>query len=152
MGYHDQLQSEINRLLDSLTSRKQQWSAIWIAHRICEGHKAGLSEFAHDQEHVEFWRYSGYKTTRKMVTETINRRAGGDSSVQIQTTLPGFIQLQEYYVVKREGVEVGIHRDFLTDDELEERADFYEKMGHACVSHATEIRRFKRLRREGEAA
>ena len=66
--------------------------------------------------------------------------------------LPGFAHLQAYYIVEREGDEVGVPVYDLTDLELEQKADLYSSMGTGCLAHADELRRFKRARRQSTAS
>ena len=157
MSYHDKLIVEINKKLDGLEAEKEPWRATWVAHAVCEDHAAGLvrpEDDAEAAEHADFWRHGGYQTCRGLVAKCIGRRAGGglDEVKPKQESLPGFDHLQTYYMVERDGDEIGVHRDEMTDAELDGKAKFLEDMGAACLSHAKELRRFKHLRRETKAA
>lgn len=144
MSYHEQLDAEINTRLDELIHAELPLQASWITHEICDDHMIGLAR----NEHAEFWRHGGYKTCRDMVRRCINKRAGMPDEMEKQPTLPGFEHLQTYYIVTRGDDQLGIHRDQLSDDELDAKAAEYENMGAACISHARELRRFKNWRRE----
>lgn len=138
MGYHEQLIVEINSQLDALGDRP--WEASWVAHAICNSHLAGLSE----NDDALFWRHCGYAECRDQVRKCINRRAGIDEERQPgQRTLPGFDYLQSHYLVKRDGIEVGVPVYDLSGQELEAKAAQYRSMGAACFAHANEIDRFR---------
>ena len=147
MSYRDQLVSEINTQLDRLMKVKQPWRAQWIAHSVCTAHAEGLT----DCEHADFWRYSSYEFTRKLVTECINRRAGPKAdrvSEKEQFAFPGFARehLQNYYVVTREGEDVGIFVGEMTDAEIDAKINLYRAQAVTCKGHADELERFKEWR------
>lgn len=146
-GPHKNLMSEINLKLNELAEQKRPRIPKWVAHEICNEHKDGLSE----NEHKEFWEYNGYKSVRSYVTRVINDRAGDkvDRSKTQQLDLPGFDRehLQDYYVVTRNGAEIGVMVTELSDDELLEKASSYMAMSKACQAHANELMRFLKWRR-----
>lgn len=152
MSYRDQLVGEINSQLDTLAKMKQPWRARWIAHGVCNAHANGLNE----GDDADFWRYSSYEFTRKLVTECINRRAGPKaerSADDGQFAFPEFerTHLQNYYVVKRDGEELGIFVGDLTDDEIEGKAALYRSQAATCYEHADELDRFKAWRKSRHA-
>ena len=141
MSYSDQLRQEIESVLDALAAERRSWNAAWITTAICSEHEAGLA--ADDGEDIEFWRYGGQTTCREMVRRCINRRAGEKPEPQeTQFILPGFEHLQTYYVVKREGEDLGVSVFDLTAMEIKEKANVYRKMGAGCFAHADELLRF----------
>lgn len=143
MSYQETLTAEINLVLDDLSEKGETWNAAWIAHAICNKHTDGLAE----NEHSYFWRHCGYQDCRDEVRRCINGRAGDRPTSDAQLRLPGYDHLQAYYIVKRDGDEIGVPVHDLTDDELEAKAALYRGMAAACYAHADEIDRFKRLRR-----
>ena len=149
MSYQDRLRTEINATLDQLAAEQQPWIAKWVAHHICKVHSDGIAE----NEHSDFWRHCTYVECRRQVTECINKRAGDKPSRDSeQLKLNGWDHLQAYYVVTRDGEDVGIPVSELTDEEIEAKATLYRKMADACQAHADELDRFRRLRRMQEAA
>jgi hypothetical protein len=140
MSYQDKLLAKIYTMLDRLEAEKQHFHAGWIAHAICSDHNSGLRK--HDD--AEFWRFVGYKATRELVRRCINKRTGLDEEERSpkQASLPGFRHLQEYYLVDRDGDQVGVHRDRMTDDEIVAKAALYRVMGDACHAHADELVRY----------
>lgn len=145
MSLDQQLRQEINQMLDALAERSAIWDAKSIAHAICNNHAEALD----DSEDADFWRHTGYRHTRKTVTEIINKRAG-DRPEQDggQLKLPGYEHLHAYYVVSRGGEDVGIPIHDMTDDEIEAKAATYRNMASACYAHADELDRFRTLRRQ----
>lgn len=143
MSYADRLTAEINAVLDELADEGSEWRAAWIAHQICERHAPGLG----DGEDADFWRHCGYADCRREVTRCINRRAGDrPESDPGQLTLPGYEHLHAYYVVDRDGQEVGVPVHDMTAPELESKVRHYRKMGAACFAHANEIERYMESR------
>ena len=138
MSYRTQLINEINTVLDRLRDEKRIWNASLITQSICEEHSDELQGEAH------FSRYNIYNNVRKEVRETINKRAGDRPTERNpQLTLPGFEYVQEYYMVNRNGDDVGVSAYDLTDQEIEEKVALYRKMGDSCHAHADDLTRFK---------
>lgn len=141
-SYHKKLISDINKQLDDLAEKGSPWIASWVTNAICKGHKKGLNK----GKHKDFWEYNGYQYTRSLVTQAINKRAGDnvDRTAPKQIDLPGFDRehLQDYYIVKRDGNEVGMPVTHMTPEEREEKAQMYISMGKACIKHGLELRRF----------
>jgi len=145
MSYQDKLVIEINAYLDRLMEREQPLQASWIAHRICSDHELGLAA----NEDRDFWRHGGYTTTREAVRKCINKRAGDEVERDAsQYLLPGFDHLHSYYMVSREGSDIGVWIYDMSEDEIEAKSEKYRKMGAACYAHADELDRFQRMRRE----
>lgn len=143
MSYYDALASEINTVLDRLADEGREWRAARIASEICTRHMEGLG----DGEHTHFWLHCGYADCRREVTRAINRRAGDRVSEDSgQMALPGFKHLHAYYVVKRDGEDVGVSVFELTEHELARKEAHYRSMGAACYEHASELGRFRRDR------
>lgn len=145
MQQNNQLMVEIHAVLDELEKKREPWIATWVAHHILESHDSGTYESDADQL---FWRSTSYETVRKRVTQAINNRAG-DREVpnDEQIMLPGWERLQAYYVVERNGDQVGLPVWDLTDDELDKKSCLYRSFATANMKHADEIDQFKELRR-----
>lgn len=149
MSYENTLNAEIDKELDRLAEANFPWRANMIAHAICSNHSDGLIE----GEDKEFWRHCGYEKVRSAVTRRINRRAGErEDESDNQHRLPGYEHVHAYYVVRRDGDDIGVAAHALTDDEIDAKSARYKEMGRTCFSHADELQRFKRERQAGEAA
>lgn len=147
MSYHDQLVTEINVKLDALAGEKKPWEPRWVAHAILGDHdEAGLKKKL--PRHHDFWSFCGYAETRREATRVINKRAGiRDETEDREPVFPGFERLQRYYVVKRNGEEIGVAIEDLTDAELESKAAEYRSQADGCNRHANELDRYRRLRK-----
>lgn len=148
MSYHDRLRAEINATLDGLETAGEPLVAAWVTHSVCGKHSEGLAA----NEHAQFWQHGGYRTVRNEVRLCINERRGDRADRKAtQSWLPGFDHLQPYYMVERNGDEIGVPTPDLTDDELDGKAALYRRMGAACYAHADEIERYKIWRTQGTA-
>jgi hypothetical protein len=153
MSYETALNSEIDKELDRLGALKQAWRPTFLSHAICRSHIEGLA----DGEHKDFWLHCGYEKTRAAVTRRINKRAA-DVIEQLDDTqplLPGYDHLHSYYIVRRNGDDIAVHVDDLTDEEIDHKITRIQEMGRSCFAHVREFRRFKRERaaiRKGAAA
>lgn len=143
MSYANALSNEINALLNELAESGQEWRAPMIAHEVCNRHTEGLAP-SRDRE---FWRYCGYVHVRAEVTRCINRRAEDrPGETDPQYTLPGYQHLHAYYVVERDGEEVGVPVHDLTEIEIAAKVALYRRMGDACHAHADELVRYRETR------
>lgn len=150
MQRYEELTNEIHGVLDELEQRRDPWVASWIAHHILESHDTGVYESREDEA---FWHHTSYETVRKHVTQAINKRAGDrDVPDDGQVMLPGWERLQSYYVVERDGNQVGLPVWDLTDDELDSKASLFRSFANANMRHAEEIERFKAIRRRSATA
>lgn len=144
MSYETTLNVEIDKELDRLGLLKQVWRPTFVTHAICSVHLKGLA----DGEHKDFWLHCGYEKTRAAVTRRINRRAADIiEETDAQPLLPGYEHLHAYYLVRRNGDDIAVHVDDMTDDEIDQKIARIEKMGKSCFSHAKEFKRFKRERK-----
>lgn len=151
MSYESELNREINAELDRLQEAKLEWRAQFVAHSICTRHVDGLV----DGDHKDFWRHCGYEKVRDAVRRRINKRAGDKRQSEIedlQYRLPGYDHVHEYYVVKRNGDDIGVHVNNLTDVEIDQKSELYRDFGRSNFSHADELQRFKRERSARSAA
>lgn len=143
MSYSDKLIVEINSVIDRKIAAGLPLLAQWITHEVCEAHDEGLAP----NDHSDFWRHSGYKATRDEVRRCINRRIGDQpGAADRQMVFDGFEQLQRYYMVDRDGDQIGVPVQELTDEEIEGKAATYRSMGAACFAHADELDRYRHWR------
>lgn len=68
-----------------------------------------------------------------------------------QIVMDGFDHLQKAYTIQRDGEQLLVPVQFLSDAELEARAAEYEAMARGCIAHAKEIRAYSRGRAVSEA-
>lgn len=141
-GLHERVVSEIGDHLDRLAKRGEPWVATWVASAICGDH-----DVLPANEDGEFWRWNGYQNVRNLVRKQINKRAGdkADRAHSHQLVLHGFDRdyLQDYYMVERDGKEIGVPVTTMSDDELDAKAGLHRAMGAAHYGHADELERFK---------
>ena len=144
-----ELRKEINTLLDHLQSQDQALRPQWVTMEICRAHTEGLAQ----NEHAPFWEYGGYTQTRKLATVCINAReqALPDEEGDGAPYLPGFEYLQRYYVVQRQGEDVGVPVLECTDEELYAKAALYRSQSRKLVAHADEIERYIQWRAQEHA-
>lgn len=89
--------------------------------------------------------------TRKAVSEIVRKCVGKYDTTpanDAQIVLPGFDHLQVAYPVERNGQQILVPVNQLSDDELEQRAKEYDTMARSCRLHAREIRDYLKARRE----
>lgn len=85
------------------------------------------------------------------IKDTVKRCIGEykpktDSVFTAQIVMDGFDHLQKAYTLERDGEQVLVPVDMLTDTEVEARALELEAMARGCISHAKELRGYLRLR------
>ena len=143
MSYSDRLKAEINGELNALERRREPLVARWVTHAVCNAHTSALMQ----NEHSDFWTYCTYEMVRNEVRRCINKRAGDRPELrEPELVFPGFEHVQRYYVVPRDGQEIGVPALEMTDAEVDAKAALYRTMGTACYAHADELDRFKAWR------
>jgi hypothetical protein len=113
----------------------------WITEAVMKDH-ADISG-----EDADFHLFGSRGYIRSEVTAQINKI--GKVKDDRQGTLEGFEFLQEFYVVERDKVLVAVSVFDMTDVEIDRKAEEKDSLAMANAKHATELRRFKELRRLG---
>ncbi|WP_423208772.1 hypothetical protein [Paracoccus yeei] len=85
------------------------------------------------------------------IKETVKRTVGeyapkASAATDRQIVMDGFDHMQKAYTVNRDGEQVLVPVQHLTDDEIEARAEEYEAMAKGCIAHAKELRAYRRAR------
>lgn len=85
------------------------------------------------------------------IKDTVARTVGAyapkaATATDRQIVMDGFDHMQKAYTVMRDGEQVLVPVQHLTDDEIEARAAEYEAMAKACIAHAKELRAYGRMR------
>lgn len=148
MSMESRIIEEINEVLNRLAAQGEPWRAQFVAAEIVQAHEQGLNA---DSEHADFHKHTSYSYTRDQVRRCMNRRAGDDAAPKpAQLSLPGFERehLQDYYIVRRNGEDIGVSILDMTEMEIKRKAKHYRSMADACVQHARELERFLEWRRE----
>ena len=140
MSYETRVKNEIYAIIEARKAKRLPLKGDWIAHQVCDAHKAGLAR----GEDGDFWKWAGYRAVRELTRKCISEMTdGAPLRRDPQPRLPGYEHLQEYYSVERRGDMVAIHREHLTDHEIEAKADEHRKMGAGHHAHADELERWK---------
>ena len=149
MTHYEQYDAEIAATVTKWDKAGKALHPTWISHAICKKHKAGLVS---GSKHALFWEHCTYKQCRqdtsRFITKHYGDNSGADDREDRQPVFPGFEHVQRRYVVKRDGDEVAVLAEDLTDDEIDARALLLRRRGKSCEAHAKELIRFKSWRRE----
>lgn len=137
------VQREIAAKIDGL--RESQHAVLhpdWIATAIMADHPDV------DGEDADFHLCCSRAQVRNEVRVQLNKlKPDAELGAPTQLVIEGFARLQHYYSVPRDGVQLAVRIDALTDLEIEAKAQEQETMGRACLEHADELRRYRELRR-----
>lgn len=74
------------------------------------------------------------------------------STTEIELAFDGFDHMQKAYPVMRDGRQVIVPTQLLTDEEIDDRAWELDAMAVGCTAHANELREYKRRRGNRESA
>lgn len=125
----------------------------FITHEIITLREA--SGLARTNENTEFFKYYAYKGHRQDVGSYISKEfpdADDKKPDKKQYVMDGFEYVQRYYIVKRDGDDVAVPVDAMTDVEIDARTQLLRRRGQTCLAHADELARYKELRRKSEVA
>lgn len=114
-----------------------------IATEVCSRYKGELSE----RGDGGLYEYATYRTVRDAIGKLISKKLDTQpGEVDRQFLLPGFKHLQTHYIVKRDGASLGVPVAEMTDEEIDEKVNLYQKRSHALQEHVTELLEFKKTR------
>ncbi len=150
-GQHSRINAEINEILDAKLHREEQWDARWVAHEILGRKEAALGECPDK----EFWMHCGYEQLRDMIQTVIRNRAGDRTDIDKPKQLKlGFERqhMQDYYLIRRDGVDMGVAVTQATDDELRGKVRTLRTIGKSVNDHADELEQFINLRNQWSEA
>jgi hypothetical protein len=70
-----------------------------------------------------------------------------DTAPQMELLFPGYKRLQKVYSVERDGHQMIVPVELLSDDEVDSMIEMHERAAQGHLLHADELRRFKGGRR-----
>lgn len=146
MGTESKFELEIATTVAEWDKAGKELVPAFITHEIITKHEAGL---ARQNEHTDFFKHYAYLGHRKDVGTYIAKVYGDtdDERKKLELVLPGFEHIQRRYVIKRNGEDVAVHPNDMTDEEIDAREQLLRRRGRACFAHADELKRFKSLRK-----
>jgi len=135
--------AELRDIVDDRLARGYPVAPSWIVHAFMKTHPLPRSFTL--KRGRGFYEFAAPAYVRANIREVLK---GFENTTEPDPArvLPGFEFLQRAYSVKREEEQVIVPTSQLSDDELEAKAQEYEKMGAGCYEHAAEIRRYRRDR------
>lgn len=94
-------------------------------------------------EDADWYLLCGMEHVRDTVREVLRRYKPTADPTPEQILLPGMERLQIAYLTDRDGDQVVVPIDQLTDIEIERKATELESMAMGCLQHAKELRRYR---------
>lgn len=145
MSNFQKLNEEIAAKVDEIVKKGGPLFPDWIAHAICNDHADGLAD---GNEEADFWRHNGYRTVRRQVGTFITKNFKPEErkDERRQFIFPGFDHVQTHYVVERDGDEIAIPTNSLTDEEIDAVVSRMRSSAATLYAHADELERFKSYR------
>ena len=135
------IRSEIRKFISDKIGNGDEIVVQWLITEII----AKKSEI--EGNDLPFYMTCTRQTVSEMVKGCVQKYNKADNK-DSQIVLPGFEHLQVAYPVEREGKQVLVPVNNLSDAELEQRAKEYDTMARSCRLHAREIRDYLKARRE----
>lgn len=93
-------------------------------------------------EDADFYRVCTFKVVQEVASSCIKKFSTKQAKTSADILLPGFERLQLAYPVMRNGSQMLVPVEFMSDGELVQRAEEYEGMARGCLDHASEIRAY----------
>ena len=143
------LRKEIKEVIDDTIGLGKRVKAAWIATEICNRHQEISGE------DTEFWKFTGisdvHSEVRKFISSIKSDEEDEEKQGALPFTMPGYRYLQKFYFVadptNPDDGNVGIPITEMSGEQIEAKAQEYERMAAGCVAHANELRRYSRNRR-----
>lgn len=147
MSTDTRFEVEIASAVAAWAAAGKELTPAFITHEIVTQHEArGLARECDD---TTFFKHYTYKALRKDVGTYIAKAYGDDQNDKRSkdTFLPGFEFVQQYYVIRRGADDIAVPVGQMSDEEIDAKIMFIERRGRACLAHADELRRYKKLRK-----
>jgi len=135
------IRAEIRKFISDKISNGDEIIVPWLITEIL-AHKSDI-----EGGDLPFYLTCTRQTVSEIVKSCVQKYNKADNRDD-QIVLPGFEHLQVAYPVERDGKQVLVPVDRLSDEELETRAREYDVMAKSCRLHAREIRDYVKARRE----
>lgn len=137
---------EVCKIIDDTVDKGQQTQASWIATSVITKHPEITGNDS------DFYTLCAREHVRDTVRSALRRYKpqAGDSDPNL--VLPGFKRLLKAYPIEREGDQVIVPIDQLSDPELDAKINELRAMGEGCFEHADELTRYKGQRKTPTAA
>lgn len=150
MSAHKKYEAIIAAKVSEWDGAGKDLNPTWITHEICQMYEAALVA---GDDGSDFWRHFTYKACRQETGRFIAKHYGDESDgpEAEQQCFPGFDFVQRRYIVERNGDEVAVLTETMTDDELDAKERELRRRGQSCLAHADELARFKHLRQSSDA-
>lgn len=134
---------EVETVISRLIREEKPLIPQEITKTVCDLHKLGLAQ----NEHASFWEGAAIAHICDVVRKRITRRAFDVSSEPPpQLELIERERLHSYYVVRRQGRDVGLPLSQLTNLELDAKIAKIRQMGITCQAHADDLELYKTSR------
>jgi hypothetical protein len=152
MYSNSELKNEILEVIQKTITERRPASSAWIAMEICNNHPLP-DEWSGDD--YEFWMMCGTSGVQSKVRAVVNQLKNEQDKGE-QLDLPGILKagfkhLQEAYFIANQSDEQSIPillpLDQMTDEQIDVKAEEYERMAIGCQEHADELRRYRRDRK-----
>ena len=142
----DNITASIHRLVDERIENGALVHVAWVATAILAEHPE-----IHGEDAV-FYRDATFKLVSQLVKRAIGKFDEAQDTTPAQLLFPGFRHLCKAYSFKRNGVHVLVPVQNCTDEELNSRADEFDKQALGCKAHSRELHDFISARAEQSAA
>lgn len=129
----ENVRTDVRKFIDDKIDNGETVVVSWITHQVIS-ERAGV-----EGEDADFYRACAFDVVARVAKECIGKYAP-KSQGDAQLVMDGFEYAQKAYPVDRGGDRVLVPTDQLSSDELNERAEEYERMGRGCLRHAKELR------------
>lgn len=135
MSYRNILIEEILSVVDGMMEKKKVIDPNKVTDLICTSHRDELLDDA------DFSVHNIYANVRREVRNVISKKLGTDDEQAIsgQLTIEGFKHVQQYYSITRDDVPLVVPVEQMTDEEVQEKAEWHRKCGRAHFEHADEL-------------
>lgn len=148
MNVDARVRSQINDAIDRAKLAGLPIQARWVAHEVANHNAAAITG---DDESAETVRHALYRYLRDTTNKVFKERFADDSEGEAkQLVFPGFEReyVRDYYLIKRDGTEVAVQVDQMTDAEIDEYCARLVAQSKTMLAHRQELLRFKEWRRD----
>lgn len=134
------LVNEITTLIEARIGGGEPVAATWVTQEIVGLHPDVRGEDA------PWYRSRAYDDVRAAVRHVVRSYKPAVEGTDEQLLLPGFERLQKAYLVSRDGDQIVVPTNQLTDEEVDAKVGELRRMAEGCHLHADELIRYRKTR------
>lgn len=135
------LVAEVREIIRKNVEKGTTVPSPWVTQEVLSSHDKIYGE------DTDFHRYCALEHVKDTVRAEVGRWKSTPQQKDKQMILAGFEYLQKAYCIERNNTPTIVPIEKMTHEEIQAKANEYERMAEGCRKHADELRRYEQIRK-----